>query len=83
MKNTITRNEMKYWVIDALKSMGGKGWPKDVAKYIWHKHEQELRGSESLLYTWQYDLRWAAQMLRSEGTMKAVNGRTDLPRELT
>jgi len=59
-----TREDMKVWVIDALKSLGGKGWPKDVAKYIWDHYEAELKRSGGLLYTWQYDVRWAAQALR-------------------
>lgn len=78
-----TREDMKNWVIQALKSLGGKGWPKDIAKYIWDHYESDLRRSGGLLYTWQYDVRWAAQSLRNEGTLKPVNGRRDLPWELT
>lgn len=77
-----TREDMKDWVIQALKSLGGKGWPKDVAKYIWDHYEPELKRSGSLLYTWQYDARWAAQSLRNEGTLKPVHGRRDLPWEI-
>lgn len=62
--------------------MGGRGWPKDVAKYVWHKYEDALRESGDMLYTWQYDLRWAAQSLRDTGVLKAVDGRRDLPWEL-
>lgn len=40
-----TREDMKAWVIKALKSLGGKGWPKDVAKYIWDHYEIELKSS--------------------------------------
>lgn len=35
-----------------------------------------------MLYTWQYDIRWAAQQLRNEGTLKLVNRCRDLPWEL-
>ena len=35
-----------------------------------------------MLYTWQYDVRWAAQSLRDEGKLKPVNNRRDLPWEL-
>ncbi len=41
-----------------------------------------LRDSGDMLYTWQYDIRWAAQQLRNEGTLKPVNRRRDLPWEL-
>lgn len=77
-----TREDMKGWVLNALRSLGGKGWPKDVAKYIWDNYEAELKRSGSLLYTWQYDVRWAAQSLRNFGKLKPVHGRRDLPWEL-
>lgn len=77
-----TRNDMKAWVLAALKSLGGKGWPRDVAEYIWINYEAELRKSGSLLYTWQYDVRWAAQILRNEGVLKPVHRRRDLPWEI-
>lgn len=77
-----TREDMKFWVVKALSSLGGTGWPSDVAKYIWDNYEVELRTSGKLLYTWQYDVRWAAQSLRGEGKMRAVHGRRDRPWEL-
>jgi hypothetical protein len=73
---------MKDWIIEALTHMGRKGWPKDVAKYIWDKYESDLRVSGSMMYTWQYDVRWAAQTLRNSGVLKPVHGRNDLPWEL-
>ena len=69
------------WVIDCLRENGGKGWPREVSKWVWDKHRKELEGSE-LMYTWQYDIRWAAQKLRHEGKLKPVHGRRDLPWEL-
>ncbi|MGA3768638.1 MULTISPECIES: hypothetical protein [Ralstonia solanacearum species complex] len=73
---------MKNWVVEALRASGGKGSPKDVAKFIWDNYQAELRRSDSLLYTWQYDIRWAAQSLRNAGVLKPVHGRRDLPWEL-
>jgi hypothetical protein len=78
----VTREDMKDWVLEALRSLGGKGYPKDVAKYIWEHYEAELKRSGNILYTWQYDVRWAAQKLRHSGKLKAVFGRKDLPWEL-
>ncbi len=77
-----TRDDMKDWVIKALTNLDGKGWPKDVAKYIWDHYEPELKKSGGLLYTWQYDVRWAAQSLRNSGKLKPVHKRRDLPWEL-
>ncbi len=79
----VTRESMKSWIVECLESRGGSGWPKDVAKYVWEMYESDLRSSGDMLYTWQYDLRWAAQQLRNCGVLKPVNRRTDLPWELT
>ncbi|CNG52390.1 hypothetical protein OU748_004144 [Yersinia enterocolitica] len=78
----VTRDSMKVWIVECLNSRGGAGWPKDVAKYVWEKYESELKASGDILYTWQYDLRWAAQQLRNADILKPVNNRRDLPWEL-
>lgn len=75
----VSRNDMKNWVIKALQSQNGVGWPREVSKYIWDNYQSELMKSGDLLYTWQYDVRWAAQMLRNEGILEPVYGRRDLP----
>ena len=78
----MTRDGMKVWVLDALRALGGKAFATEVAKYIWHTYETEPPSSGAMLYTWQYDARWAATVLRKEGKLKSVNGRRDLPGEL-
>ena len=80
--SNISRKDMTTWVVQCLQIQGGTGWPKEVAKYIWEHHEDEIRASDRL-YTWQYDLRWAAQKLWHSGTLKQVNRRTDLSWELS
>lgn len=77
-----TREDMQSWIIACLKSRGGSGWPREVSKYVWENYKSEIQASENLLYTWQYDIRWAAQKLRNSGILKSVNGRKDLPWEL-
>ena len=58
------------WVVDALREAGGTATIVFVAKYIWENHSDDLRASDNdLFYTWQYDMRWAAQRLRDNGTM--------------
>lgn len=42
----ITIDIMKIWVLEALKSLGGKGWPVEVSKYIWEHYEKELKNQE-------------------------------------
>ena len=65
------------WVEDALRHLGGSGTPVEVARRIWQVHEQDLRQSGDLFYTWQYDYRWAATKLRKSGRMKPVGASPD------
>lgn len=53
-----------------LVELNGSGTILDICKLFWRKHEEELRSSGDLFYTWQYDIRWAATTLRKEGIMK-------------
>jgi len=64
-----TRSDLKKWVEEALEATGPAQVPV-VAKYIWDNHEQELRVSGDLFYTWQYAMRWEAQKLQHEGRLK-------------
>jgi len=50
-----------------LRDIGGTGKIVQIAKHIWDNHERDLRGAGDLFYTWQYDMRWAAQELQDEG----------------
>jgi hypothetical protein len=67
-----TREDLDGWLIDALKSLGGRGSIVDLCKHVWEQHETELKNSDSLLYTWQYDVRWAANRLRRKKIMRSV-----------
>ncbi len=51
----------------ALATHGGSAHIAQVAKYIWDHHEAELKASGDFFYTWQYDMRWAADQLRRQG----------------
>ena len=64
-----TKDDLKSWVLDAIREAGGASSPIDVAKHIWKHHEQDLRASGDLFYKWQYDMRWAATSLRKEGKL--------------
>lgn len=78
----ITREDMKPWIVAALKAQGGKARVVQVCKYIWDHYENDIRAAGDVLYTWQYDVRWAAQKLRDEGALKAVDGNRMKPWEL-
>jgi hypothetical protein len=68
-----TKYDLQAWVEDALGFLGGSGTVVEVARVIWDRHEAELRDSGDLFYTWQYDMRWAAQALRDTGRARAAS----------
>lgn len=65
----MTKNMLPDLLYDVLKEMGGRGSIVPVCKKFWAKHENDLRKSGDLFYTWQYDIRWAATTLRKAGRM--------------
>lgn len=73
----ITRDDLQAWVIEALRENRGKARLIDVARHIWTNHQSELEQSGDRLYKWQYDMRWAATVLRQKGKIKPVE---DSPR---
>ena len=71
-----TKKDLEDWILDALKDLGGTAAVIDVSRKVWEKHESELAESGDLFFTWQYDLRWAAQRLRDNGTLRSFgNGK--------
>lgn len=77
------KDDLQDWVLQALGELGGSGSIVDVCKHIWEVHERELRNSGDLFYTWQYDVRWAAQRLRDDGRLQPAHGRRSGPWKLT
>lgn len=69
----LTRESLQDLVVEALRANGGRGRVVDVCRYIWQHHEQDLKESGDLLFTWQYDVRWAAQKLRHSGVLRPVD----------
>ncbi len=65
-----TRQDLADWLTDALRDHEGQASIIDVCKHVWRKHEQDLKNSGDLFYTWQYDIRWAAMRLRKAGVMR-------------
>lgn len=58
------REDLQNWVLDALRALGGSSNIVHVAKYLWEHHENDLRDSGDMFFTWQYDMRWACTKLR-------------------
>ncbi len=68
------RVRMKAWVLDALEDLGGAGAIVDVARIVWRRHEREISSADDLLYKWQHELRWAADLLRKDGKIVSTQG---------
>jgi hypothetical protein len=64
------KSDLMPWIVEALTRAGGEAPLVSVAEFIWLEHEDELRKSGDLFYTWQYDMRWAALKLRKDGTLR-------------
>lgn len=64
-----TKDDLKAWVLEAVRSSGGSASVLEVAEHLWATHEADLRASGPLFYTWQYDMRWCATALRHDGVL--------------
>lgn len=73
MARAAAKQDLQAWVIEAPRANDGSASVVDVARHLWIHHESDLRASGDLFYTWQYDLRWAAHLLRLRGVLKAVS----------
>jgi len=77
------RSSLKAWVLHALRELGGTGTIVDVCKIVWRDHHDELEASGDLFFTWQYDIRWAAQYLRDTGYLVPAVRRRNVPWSLS
>ena len=67
-----TRHDLQDWLVDALKAYDGTATIVQVC-HVWKNHEEDLRSSGNLFFTWQYDIRWAATKLRKQGVVAAAS----------
>jgi hypothetical protein len=71
------REVMTEWVVEALQQLGGRGTILDISRRVWDRHEPDIRAAGDLLYEWQYELRWAGDILRRDGVLRPTD---DVPR---
>ena len=76
---TGTKQQLESWIVEALEDFGGSATLIDICRHVWEHHQADLAGSGDLFYTWQYDIRWSANQLRRNGTMRGV---TQSPRSV-
>ncbi len=68
-----TREDLDGWIAEALEALPQRrGGIVEICEKVWAVHEADLRNSKDLFYTWQYDIRWAANRLRHRKVLKSV-----------
>jgi len=70
---TIDRISMTEWVIEALKNLGGSGTILEISKEVWESHGEEIKDSGDSFYNWQYEIRWAGDILRKDGILRPTD----------
>lgn len=59
-----TREDLVGWFFEVLETLPQRrGSIVDPRKCVWRAYEAEIKDSNELFYTWQYDIRWAANRL--------------------
>lgn len=64
---------MTEWVIEALEKLGGKAKLLAISKLVGEQHEADIRAVPELVHEWQYELRWAGDILRKNGILKPAS----------
>jgi len=64
------KQDLEKCVVAALDAYNGKATIVQIAKFIWSNYEKDLKESGDLFFTWQYDMRWAANQLRRKRIIK-------------
>jgi hypothetical protein len=67
------RKMMTEWVIEALQKLDGKGTISAISELVWEEHKADIRAGRELLHEWQYELRWAGDILRKNGMLKPAS----------
>ena len=66
------KEDLAGWVMEAIAANKGEATIVQICKHVWDHHEDDLRGSGDLFYTWGYDIRWAGQWLRDNAYLLPV-----------
>lgn len=61
---------MTNWVIDALEHHDGKATIIEISKYVWDYYGEKIKRSGDMFYKWQYEIRWAGNILRKKGVLR-------------
>jgi len=64
------REEIKGWVQTALKELGGRARIVAICERVWQDHKDDIEAQRSLFFQWQYEIRWAGDLLRRDGVLR-------------
>ncbi|MFP4285775.1 MAG: hypothetical protein ACLFQG_09530, partial [Desulfovermiculus sp.] len=71
-RGMLTKKDLLPLITEALAANGGSARIPVVCRHVWEHYEDELRKSGDLFYTWQSDIRWAANSLRRKRLLKSA-----------
>ena len=60
----MTRQDFKPWILEALDAHDGRAEIFQVSRFIWDNYHHKISKDKKMLYTWQYEIRWAALSLK-------------------
>lgn len=64
------RDDFMPLIMAALNANGGSLKISEVCEFVWINYNARISMSQ-VLYTWQYDIRWAANKLRRQNKIKS------------
>lgn len=64
---TLTRHDLMPLILEALEGCGGTATIVEISRSIWDRYKHDLEASGDFFYVWQYELRWAGEMLAKQG----------------
>jgi hypothetical protein len=70
----MTRAEMAEWIVAALSALGGRQHFVRIAQWIWNNQEKDLRAMGDYFFIWQFEMRWAEDLLVRTGRMTKDDG---------
>lgn len=66
----MSRKDFKPLILEALNSNGGRSAIFQICQFIWDNYHHRISQDKKMLYTWQYEIRWAAMGLREDGLIE-------------
>lgn len=66
----LSRHDFKPWILESLTFHGGSAEIFQISRFIWDNYHHLISEDKKILYTWQYEIRWAALSLRNDGLIE-------------